>query len=423
MPTDLASLRPRFPGLARTVGGRPCVFADAPGGTQVPDVVIEAMAAYLRTRNANLHGAFPTSRETDELVASARRAGADLLGCDPDEVVFGPNATTLLFHLARSVARTLRPGDEVVVTRLDHDANVAPWLLAAEAAGASARWVDLREEDVTLDLASFEAALGERTRLVAFTLASNAVGTIPPAPDLVRRAHRVGALVVVDAVHAAQHVPVDVRELGADVAVASAYKVFGPHVGLLHARRDLLAGWHPDRVRPAPDTVPERWETGTQNHEGLAGLVAAVEYLAEVGRRFGAGRGAGRRADVVAGMGAIRAYEADLSRRFLQGLAALPRVRLYGIADPDRVGERTPTFALRVGGQHPRATAEALAERGIFVWDGNYYALALMERLRLERTGGAVRVGFCHYHTAEEVDRVLEELSALSARPRARTRS
>lgn len=412
---DLSPLRDRFPGLSRTLDGRPCVFADAPGGTQVTDTVIDAIAAYLRTGNSNTHGAFATSEETDRVIEEAHRAGADLLGCDPDEVVFGPNATTLLFSVSRSVARTLPPGDEVVVTRLDHDANIRPWTMAAEDAGATVRWVDVREADVTLDLRSFEAALGPRTKVVAFTLASNAVGTITPAADLVRlvREGAPRALVCIDAVHAAQHRPVDVRALDADLVVCSPYKIFGPHLGILFGRRELLSSLRPYKVRPASDELPYRWESGTQNHEAYAGWVAAVEYLAGVGRTYGSPAATSRRDAISAAFAVIGAHEASLSRRFLEGLASLPHVRLFGIDGLDRVGERTPTFAVRVGDQHPLDTAKALGEHGIFVWDGHYYALELMERLGLQETGGAVRIGFCHYSTAGEVDRVLEELGAL----------
>ena len=411
---DLSSLRERFPSLAR-VGedGRPMVFADAPGGSQVPESVIEAISHYLRHSNSNTHGLFETSRETDGLIEDARRAGADVTGADPDEIVLGPNATTLLLGLSRSFARTLGPGDEVVVTTLDHDANVRPWILAAEDAGATVRWVEVREEDVTLDLASFDRALSDRTRLVAFTLASNAVGTIPHAADLARRAHDVGALVAVDGVHLAQHRALDVRAIDADVLACSPYKFFGPHLGMLAVRRELLEGWRPYKLRAAPDDVPARWETGTQNHEGLAGLVAAVDYLAAVGREFGVPVGGTRRGEVVAAFDAIRSHERDLSLRFLEGLGRMPRIRLWGLADPARVDERTPTFAIRVGEQHPAETAEKLGRRGVLVWDGHYYAITVMERLGLLDTGGAVRVGFCHYHSAGDVDRVLDELETL----------
>jgi cysteine desulfurase family protein (TIGR01976 family) len=414
MTLDVNAIRSRFPALARTGDdGRPLVLADAPGGSQVPESVIEAMASYLRTSNTNTHGAFPTSHETDDLIEEARRAGADLTGADPDEIVFGPNATTLLLALSRSFGRTLGPGDEIVVTTLDHDANVRPWLLAAEDAGATVRWVDVREDDVTLNLDSLDAALSPRTRLVAFTLASNAVGTIPPAAEIAARAHAAGALVAVDGVHLAQHRALDVRAIDADILACSPYKFFGPHLGMLAVRRELLGMWTPYKLRPAPDTVPARWETGTQNHEGLAGFVAAVGYLADLGRANGAPSDATRRAAVLAGFDAIRDHERAIGLRFLKGLASLPEVRLWGIREPDRIHERTPTFAIRVGDQHPEKTAIELAGRGIHVWDGHYYAITIMERLGLLDTGGAVRVGFCHYHTADEVDRVLEALGSV----------
>jgi len=411
---DPSAIRARFPALSRTLDGRRCVFADAPGGTQVPETVIEAMAAYLRTSNANVHGAFVTSIETDHLIEEAHRAGSDLLGCHADEIVFGPNATTLLFALSRSIARTLGPGDEIVVTRLDHDANIRPWLMVAEDTGATVRWVDIRDDDVTIDRGSFEDTLTDRTKVVAFTLASNAVGTVTPAAELARAAHDAGALVVCDGVHVAQHRLLDVHAIGADVVVCSPYKIFGPHLGILFGRRELLESWRPYKVRPASEDLPYRWETGTQNHEGFAGFVAAVDYLADVGRMYGNPSGTRRRDAVGAAFEAIGAHEATLSRRFLHGVGVIDDLRLYGIAEPDRVAERTPTFAVRLGDQHPLETAKLLGERGIFVWDGHYYALELMERLGLQESGGAVRVGFCHYNTADEVDRVLAELASLA---------
>jgi cysteine desulfurase family protein (TIGR01976 family) len=412
---DLSPLRARFPALAREQGGRPCAFLDAPGGSQVPDAVIEAMASYLRRSNANTHGAFVTSQETDSVVIEAHRAAADLVGADPDEVVFGPNATTLLFAISRSIGRTLGPADEVVVTRLDHDANVRPWVMAAEDAGASVRWVDIDLADTTLDLDSFDAALTERTKVVAFTLASNAVGSVTPAAELTRRVkERTEATVVCDGVHLAQHRLVDALRIGCDVFACSPYKIFGPHLGILFGRRELLRSLRPYKVRPADDDLPFRWETGTQNHEGMAGFVAAVDYLASVGRTYGTPRSEGRRPALAAAFEAIGAHEASLSRRFLEGLAEIPTARLFGIGDPDRIGERTPTFAIRLGERPPLETSKALGERGIFTWEGNYYALELMERLGLQDSGGAVRVGFCHYNTADEVDRVLAELRALA---------
>jgi cysteine desulfurase family protein (TIGR01976 family) len=415
IPIDPIAIRRRFPALARTGDdGRPVVYADAPGGSQVPETVIGAIAEHLRSGISNTHGAFAASEETDALIVEARQAAADVTGADPGEIVFGPNSTTLLLHLSRSFGRTLGPGDEVVVTTLDHDANVRPWVLAAEDAGATVRWVDIRDDDVTLDLDSFDAALSERTRLVAFTLASNAVGTIPPAAELIRRVHAAGALAAVDGVHFAQHRALDLHGLDADILACSPYKFFGPHLGILAVRRELLESWTPYKLRPAPDEAPERWETGTQNHEGLAGMIAAVDYLADVGRSYGDPAGDDRRDAVVAGFGAIGTHERGLVTRFLEGIGDIPSVRLWGVADPDRLDERTPTFAIRVDDQEPLKTATELARRGIYVWDGHYYAITVMERLGLLDSGGAVRIGFCHYHSVDDVDRVLNALADLA---------
>ena len=414
IPIDPAAIRLRFPALARTGDdGRPVVYADAPGGSQVPDTVIDAIAGHLRSGISNTHGAFAASEETDALIDEARQAASDMTGGAPGEIVFGPNSTTLLLHLSRSFGRTLHPGDEVVVTTLDHDANVRPWVLAAEDAGATVRWVDIRDDDVTLDLDSFDVALSERTRLVAFTLASNAVGTIPPAAELIRRVHAAGALAAVDGVHFAQHRALDLHGLDADILACSPYKFFGPHLGILAVRRELLESWTPYKLRPAPDEAPERWETGTQNHEGLAGMIAAVDYLADVGRSYGDPTGHDRRDAVAAGFGAIGTHERGLVTRFLEGIGDIPSVRLWGIADPDRLDERTPTFAIRVDDQEPLKTATELARRGIYVWDGHYYAITVMERLGLLDSGGAVRIGFSHYHSVDDVDRVLNALADL----------
>ncbi len=412
---DVDALRARFPALSRSgPDGKPFVWADAPGGSQVPDTVIEAISGRLRAGSSNTHGAFPASQEIDDLVTQAHAAGADFLGCDPDEVVFGQNATSLLLHLSRSFGRTLAPGDEVVVTRLDHDANVRPWIMAAEDAGATIRWVDVREEDATLDLDSFDAQLSANTKLVAFTLASNAVGTIPPAAELTHRAKSVGALVALDGVHFAQHRSIDLHAAGADIVATSPYKFFGPHQGMVTVRRELLEAWTPYKLRPVEDENPGRWETGTQSHEAMAGTIAAIEYIAWVGRRSGAAVDRSRRATILAGFGAFAAHELLLADRFLDGLSRIAAVRLIGIAERARLAERTPTFAIRVGDQHPQDTAARLAERGIFVWDGHYYAIEVFDRLGLLDGGGAVRIGFCHYHTLEDVDRVLEALEDLA---------
>jgi cysteine desulfurase family protein (TIGR01976 family) len=411
---DVSAVRQRFPALARTQEGRPVVFADAPGGSQVPDTVIEAVSRRYRDGISNMDGAFEVSEETEELVAAARRAGADLIGTDPRQIVFGANSTSLLFHLSRSFGRTIGPGDTVVVTRLDHDANVRPWVQAARDAGANLRWVDIDTHDATLDLDGFDAALVDRPALVAFTLASNGVGTVTPAADLVARARAAGALVAVDGVHLAQHRRIGFDDLGADLVTVSPYKVFGPHLGMVAASPAVLGGWDAYRVRPAEQYLAnERWETGTQNHEALAGFIAAVDYLADLGHATG-NRHAARGMAVAAGFAAIGRHERTLAARFLEGLASIPTARLFGIPGTDRLDERTPTFAVRLGEQHPRETAKALAERGIFTWDGHYYAMELFERLGILESGGAVRIGFCHYHSEDEVDRVLDALRELA---------
>jgi cysteine desulfurase family protein (TIGR01976 family) len=404
--TDIEAVRARFPALARTgPDGRPFVWADAPGGSQAPDVVIDAVAGRMREGASNTHGAFATSRDIDALIDAAHAAGADLLGCDADEVVFGQNATSVLLHLSRSFGRTLEPGDEIVVTRLDHDANIRPWILAARDAGATVRWADVREDDVTLDLDSLADAITPRTKLVACTAASNAVGSMPPVAEVVRLAKAVGALVAIDAVHLAQHHAPDLHGWGADVVATSPYKFFGPHQGMVGVQRELLASWRPYKLDAAEDEDPFRWESGTQSHEAMAGTIAAIGYIAD-----GA---AERREGVLAGFARFHAHERHLATRFLEGAATIPGLRLTGIADPSRVDERTPTFAVRLGEQHPLDTAAALADRGIFVWDGHYYAIEVFERLGLLATGGAVRIGFCHYHTVDEVDRVLGALADL----------
>ena len=411
---DPALLRQQFPALAARQDGSPVVFLDGPGGTQVPQRVIDAVAGYYREANANAHGAFATSVRSDAIVEEAHSAVADLLGAaSPAGVKFGQNMTSLTFALSRAIGRTLRPGDEVVVSRLDHEANRGPWISAAADAGATVREIAFDAATCTLDLASLDAALSERTRLVAVGWASNAVGTVNPVAEIVRRAHAVGAWTFVDAVHYAPHGPLDVAGLETDFLVCSAYKFFGPHVGVLWGRAELLADLPAYKVRPATD----RWETGTQNHEGIAGTLAAVEYLAEVGDELGdAATGAARRERLLAGMRAIEGYERGLSERTLAGLASIPGLTVHGLADPARAAERTPTFAVTLAGWTPRALAEALAARAIYAWDGDFYATTLVEDLGLARTGGVVRLGLVHYTTAEEVDRLVETLGELTSR-------
>jgi cysteine desulfurase family protein (TIGR01976 family) len=324
--------------------------------------------------------------------------------------------TTLTFHLSRSLGAMFGPGDEIVVTTLDHEANVSPWRRLADDRGLVVRTVDIRPDDVTLDLEGLEAALGSRTRLVAVGYASNAVGSINPVREIVARAHEVGALTWIDAVHYAPHGPIDVRELGTDFLVTSVYKWFGPHLGAVYGRAEVLDRLPEYKVRPAHD----RFETGTQNFEGIAGSRAAVEYLASVGDRFGEGDGTApfgdRRARVAAGMRAIQAWEAGLVERLLRGLASIPGVRVHGIADPARIAERTPTVAITIDGTTPRAAAEALGRQGMFTWDGNFYAQALIERLGLQETGGVLRLGLVHYNTPAEVDRLLDALEGFASK-------
>jgi cysteine desulfurase family protein (TIGR01976 family) len=413
---DPAVLRPEFPALAMEQDGRPVVFLDGPGGTQVPQRVIDAVAAYYRESNANHGGAFATSARSDAIVEEAHAAVADLVGASsPAEVKFGQNMTSLTFALSRSIARVLRPGDEVIISRLDHEANRGPWIAAAADAGATVREIAIDPATCTLDLATLDAALSERTRLVAVGYASNATGTINPVAEIVRRARSVGAWTFVDAVHHAPHGPLDVDALGCDFLACSAYKFFGPHLGILWGRTDLLDELPAYKVRPADD----RWETGTQNHEGIAGTLAAVEYLATVGDHFGGvAPGTTRRERLVAGMRAIEGHERGLAVRLLGGMAAIPGLHVHGLADPGRVAERTPTFAVTLDGWTPRAAAEALGRRGIFAWDGDFYATTLIEDLGLAPTGGVIRLGLVHYTTPEEADRLLATLGELAARRR-----
>ena len=382
---DVAAARGRFSALDRDL-----VFFDGPGGTQVPDEVISAIANYLRESNANVSGPYETSRRTERLVADARLAAASFLGGSPEEVVFGANMTTLNFALSRAAAREWSEGDEVVVTRLDHDANVSPWLELAHDLGLVVRFADIRD-DTTLDLDDLAAQLSERTRVVAFPWASNAVGTLVDVARVAELAHEAGALAWVDAVHYAPHGPIDVAAAGADVLICSPYKFFGPHLGLAYARAELLERWRPYKVRPASDEpLGHRYETGTLPHELLAGFVAAVDYVGSLGWE------------------SIVAHERELGERFLDGLPE--RCRLHGL--PTMEG-RVPTFALIIDGIAPDEAARRLGERGLAVWHGNYYALEVMKRLGLEDSGGAVRAGIVHYNTADEVDRLLAELATL----------
>jgi cysteine desulfurase family protein (TIGR01976 family) len=403
-PLDVAWCRRQFPGLAREVNGRQAAFLDGPGGSQVPQSVIDAVAHCLANRNANDGGAFATSREVGEVVNSARCAVADLLGAtNPDEVVFGLNMTSLTFALSRALARTWRAGDEIVVTRLDHDANVTPWVLAAAEAGAVVRYLDIDPADCTLRLDQLPTLLNERTRVVAVGLASNAVGTVNPVREVAAAARRFGALVYVDAVHAIPHRQVDVVSLDADFLACSPYKFFGPHLGVLWGRSELLNRLPAYKIRPAPDSGPGRWMTGTPSFEAIAGAHAAVDYLASLGA-------GDRRTALTNAYAAIQRHEAALAARFARGLAGIPAWRLWGIAHS---GDRVSTFGLTHRGKPPASVASALGAQGIFVWSGNFYAVGLIEALGLA-PGGLLRVGFLHYNTEEEVDRVLDALAAVT---------
>ncbi len=408
---DLDWVRPQFPALAEVVNGYPAVFLDGPGGTQVPERVIDAMRDYLVHANANTHGTFATSRRTDEIIAEAHAAMADLLGCDPDEVIFGPNMTTLTFAISRAIGRELRPGNEIIVTRLDHDANVAPWC-ALEERGCVIRFVDILPGDCTLDMDDLRRQITSRTRVVAAGYASNAVGTINNVAEIVQIAHSVGAMTFIDAVHYAPHGLIDVRRLDCDFLVCSPYKFFGPHMGALYGKREHLKRLRPYKVRPASDEIPGRWETGTQNHEGMAGVTAAVEYLAGLGRHHAPCANT-RRAALAAAYEMIRQHERGLAEKLVAGLLDIPGLIFYGISDPARFAERVPTCAVRIAGYSPQELADYLAKRGIFTWDGNYYALNLTERLGVEASGGMLRMGLVHYNTSEEVEHLLSVLREL----------
>jgi cysteine desulfurase family protein (TIGR01976 family) len=409
---DVEALRRRFPALSIEQDGRRIALFDGPGGTQVPESVIDAVASYYRTSNANADGAFLTSIRSDAIVAEAHAAMAGMLGAaDAAEIKFGANMTSLTFHVSRSIAATMAPGDEIVVTGLDHHGNVDPWLRIAADRGLTIRTWEPRLDDCTLDVGDLDRLLGPRTKLVAVGWASNAVGTINPVAEIVRRAHAAGAWTYVDAVHAAPHLPIDVRALGTDFLACSTYKFFGPHAGVLYGRADILDALPTYMLAPAHD----RFETGTQNHEGLAGVIAGVDYLAAVGvSHGGAPSTASRGRQVRAAMTAIRGYEMELYRRLVDGLEAIDGLRLYGITDRDRFVHRTPTAALTIDGHAPRAITEALGRDGIATWDGDFYATGLIERLGLAETGGVVRIGLTHYNTIDEIDRVVASIARVA---------
>jgi len=417
MPLDVSTIRAQFPALCK-----PVIFLDNPGGTQIVQTAIDRMNAYLVEHNANHGGAFRTSRESDAVLDEARAALADFFNAArPEEIVFGNNMTSLTFTFSRAIACTWDTGDEIVVTRLDHDANITPWVMAAQDRGCTVRWVDFHPEDGTLDLEAFSDALEGRPKLVAVGYASNALGTINPIAKMIQMAHDVGAWVYVDAVQYAPHGPIDVQALDCDFLVASSYKFFGPHAGVLFGKYKHLESLAAYKVRPAPSDPPGKFETGTQNHEGIAGMLGAIEYLEWVGETFGRNYVEkysefylGRRLKLKQAMATIQAYEYEISRALLDVLAEMPGVTVYGITDTRRLEERVPTAAFTLAGKSPRQVAEELDEANIFVWDGNYYALAVTERLGLEESGGMVRVGPVHYNMVEEIRRFGEALRRIA---------
>lgn len=419
MPLDLLIIRQQFPSL-----DRPAVFFDNPGGTQIARQSLDRINKYLLECNANHEGAFATSVVSDAVLEEAHQAMADFYNAaSADEIVFGNNMTTLTLHISRSISREWKQGDEIVVTRLDHDANVTPWLLAAQDRGAKVIWVDFDVEDGTLRMDDLEKALARKPKLLAVGYASNALGTINPMRKIIEMAHAAGTMVYVDAVQYAPHGPIDVQKLDCDFLVSSSYKFFGPHAGILYGKREYLEKLFAYKVRPATNEIPGKFETGTQNHEGIAGILGAVEYFEWVGGMFGGSQAeafveepySGRRLSLKKGMSAIRAYEFELNRALLSALESVPGLTVFGLTDVRRLEERVATFSFRLKNLHPRAVAEKLAQENIFVWDGNYYAINVTERLGLEDSGGMVRVGAVHYNTLDEVDRLREALVKISA--------
>jgi cysteine desulfurase family protein (TIGR01976 family) len=408
---DVGLIRSQFPSLARSVRGQPAVFLDGPAGTQVPQSVIDAVGRYFVHSNANNGGQYETSQQTDELTTATRQGMAQFFGCDADEVVFGANMTSLTFALARAIGRGLKSGDEIVVTALDHDANVAPWR-ALEERGVTVREVRVRTADCTLDLEDLQAKLSSRTRLAAIGYASNAVGTINPVKRITQMCHAEGALVYIDAVHFAPHGAIDVADIGCDFLACSSYKFYGPHLGILFGRKDLLRRYRPYKVRPASDSVPACWETGTPAFELLAGLTATLAYVAEVGRRANSAA-QGTRAAIEEAFRQFSAHERTLASTLLNGLRDIKGVQIFGITDPARMEERCSTVSIRAPRLHSAQFAAALGQRGFFVGNGNCYALRLSEELELESAGSFLRLGLVHYNSEQEVQRLLGALEEI----------
>ena len=416
MTFDVNLIRKQFPALER-----PVVFLDNPAGTQISRQSLERINRYLIDCNANHEGRFETSRKSDEVLHEAHAAMADFLNAArPEEIIFGNNMTTLTLHISRSLARTLQAGDNILVTRLDHDANIAPWMLVAEDMGCNLIWVDIDVEEGTLDLDDFARALERKPKIAAFGYASNLLGTVNPVRKLTKMAQDAGALVYIDAVQYAPHGPIDVQDIGCDFLVCSSYKFFGPHAGALYGKYDLLNELKAYKVRPASNELPYKFETGTQNHEGIAGVLGALEYFEWLGSQFGdeqgqdwkhAGPSAGRRFAFKQAMSAIRTYEFELSRVLIGSVESIPGTRIYGVTDRNRLDERVPTVSFTLEGKDPEKVADAIGKQNVYVWNGHNYALAVVERLGLLEAGGMIRVGPVHYNTLDEIAQFKEALS------------
>jgi len=418
MSLDLAAIRQQFPSL-----DRPAIFLDNPAGTQIAKPSLDRINRYLLEHNANHEGMFETSRRSDEILHEAHTAMADFLNASrPEEIIFGNNMTTLTLHMSRTLARNLQPGDNILVTRLDHDANIAPWMLVAEDKGCNLIWVDIDVEDGTLDVNDFAKALERRPKIAAFGYASNLLGTVNPVKKLTKMAKGAGALVYIDAVQYAPHGPIDVQDIGCDFLACSSYKFFGPHAGALYGRYDLLNELKAYKVRPASNELPYKFETGTQNHEGIAGVLGALEYLEWLGKQFGAEHESawkeagfsGRRLELKKGMSAMHAYESELSKALIKIVESVPGTHIYGVTDMDRLDERVPTVSFTLEGKDPEQLADAIGNENIYVWNGHNYALAVVERLGLLEAGGMIRVGPVHYNTLDELAKfgeVLEEVA------------
>ena len=412
---NIESIRSRFPSLSRMESGNRAIYLDGPAGTQVPQSVVDRISQCMLNHNANRSGRFATSREVDQIMSQCHEVFADFLGANSaDSIAFGPNMTSLTFQFSRALSRQWEPGDRILVSNLDHDANFTPWVLAAKDAGVEVKSIGIRASDATLDMDSLGKLLNDRTRLVAVTAASNAVGSLTPVREIAKRAHAVGAELFVDAVHIAPHRAIDVVDWDCDYLVCSAYKFFGPHIGVLYGRPNRMLELSPYKLRPAPDSLPGRWMTGTQNHACIAGASAAVEYIASLSEI--PNDRTNRRLHILDAMNAISNYETELITRLIAGLSSIPNIQLFGITENHRMNERAPTVSFQVDGIKSVDVAQFLGDRGVFSWHGNYYALPLTLALGTE-PDGMVRLGCMHYNTMNEIDRTLDLIEQIATQP------